>query len=297
GHMSGVLQISFPAGIAAIRNNSSLRVYEAALDGGVREAQYEGRWAGGKPDNVIATGKIGTPIAATSVGFQYIRVYYVGADNKAREACWDGKGWYTGAFVKDVAPYSSIGAVFLGKNIVVRVYTQNHDNTIQEWVWDSPSTGWTAGANFGAALPGTAIAATSWGAGPYHIRVYFQDTNRNVIESGWDGSGWYTGGLKISNQSPRASLGATSWGESGSSLGIRLYYATQDNLIKEKAWDGGGGWYDGGFQQRSIPGSRVAAIPLPVLRVYLQNGTEVSGITEYAWNSGWVVGQAVLPPA
>jgi hypothetical protein len=89
----------------------------------------------------------------------------------------------------------------------------------------------------------------------------------------------------------------TSWGESGSSLGIRVYYATQDNVIKEKGWDGSGGWYDGGFQQRSIPGSRIAAIPLPVLRVYLQNGTEVSGITEYAWNSGWVVGQAVLPPA
>lgn len=35
---------------------------------------------------------------------------------------------------------------------------------------DGPSTGWVTGANFGPALPGTQIAATSWVDDQIHIR-------------------------------------------------------------------------------------------------------------------------------
>lgn len=293
--MAGVLQLGFPAALAAVRKDSSLRVYQAAVDGGVREAQYEGHWTGGTAQNVIATGKIGTPIAATSIGLQNIRVYYVDNHNKAKEACWDGNGWYTGGFSFEVAPYSNVSAVFLGGKLVLRVYGQLHDNTIQEWCYDEGGKGWTVGTNFGAALPGSAIAVTTWGDGPYSIRVYFQDTDRNIIEKCWDGNGWYVGAMKLSSQPTRAALGVTSW-PSGSGVGIRLYYATQGNVIKETCWDGNG-WYEGSFRQDSVPGSRVAAIPLPVLRVYLQNGTSVSAVTEYMWESGWSVGQSSLPPA
>ena len=117
-----------------------------------------------------------------------------------------------------------------------------------------------------------------------------------MIEKTWDGHGWSTGGLHFANKITRAALGVTSWGEGGS-LGIRLYYGAPGNVIKEKAWDGSGGWYDGGFQQACIPASNVAAIPLDVLRVYIQNGTKDTAVTEYMWSGGWSVGQAALPPA
>jgi hypothetical protein len=190
---------------------------------------------------------------------------------------------------------------------------------------DNNGKGWTTGTNFGAALPGTSIAATSWGNGsPHHyirygesilalqtsflpsfhnlsrsltaLRLYYQDTSLNIIEKAWDGTGWYTGGLHFSNGVTRTTLGVTSWSEGSSVKGIRLYYSAPSNIIKEKAWDGNG-WYDGGFSQPSIPASNVAALPLPVLRVYLQNGTQGTAVTEFAWNGGWVVGHTALPPA
>ncbi|KAK1753756.1 fucose-specific lectin [Echria macrotheca] len=299
--MSGVNEIQIRSAVAAVRKDSHLRVYETAVDGGIREAQFEGSWTGGTARNVIATGKIGTPVAATSLGLEHIRVYYVSPKNQLGEAAYEsGSGWYDGNLSSagfSVAPYSSVAAVYLGGKSVLRVYAQLANDTIQEWVWNSDGKGWSAGSNLGSALPGTQIAATSWGTSSIHIRVYAQDANLNIFEKGWDGNGWYTGGLNFSNKVTRAALGATSWGE-GNSLGIRLYYGATGDLIKEKAWDGSGGWYDGGFSQSSIPASSVAAIPLDVLRVYLQNGTKNTAFTEFAWgSSGWSVGRAALPPA
>jgi len=303
---AAINEIAIRTAVAAVNKDSSIRVYETAVDGGIRETQYEGSWTGGTSSNVIGTGKIGSPVAACSLGFQRIRVYYIGPDNKAKEACYDaGTGWYNGGFSGagyTVAPYSSISAVFLGGQSIIRVYGQLANNTIQEWCWDNDGKGWKVGSNFGAALPGTSIAATSWGGSPYHIRVYFQDARLNIMEKVWDGdgNGWFTGALNFANSVVRAALGVTSWGD-GNSLGIRVYYGAPGNAIKEKCWDGWGGsarWYDGGFSQTCLPASNVCAIPLPVLRVYLQTGTNNTAVTEFAWtNSGWAVGRSALPPA
>ncbi|KAK4171879.1 fucose-specific lectin, partial [Triangularia setosa] len=298
--MSAINEIQIRSAVAAVRKDSHLRVYETAVDGGIREVQYEGSWTGGTSHNIIATGKIGTPVAATSLGLEHIRVYYVSTKNHLSEAAYDsGSGWYNGNLSSAgfaVAPYSSVAAVYLGGKSVLRVYAQLANDTIQEWAWNADGKGWIAGSNLGPALPGTQIAATSWGTNSIHIRVYAQDANLNVFEKAWDGNGWNTGSLNFSTKVTRAALGVTSWGDSGS-LGIRLYYGAVGNQIKEKAWDGSGGWYDGGFSQASIPASSVAAIPLDVLRVYLQNGTKNTAFTEFAWTgSGWSVGQAALPP-
>ena len=135
--MPAINEILIRTAVAAIRKDSHLRVYETAVDGGIRETQYEGGWNGGLKNNVIATGKIGTPIAATSLGLDKIRVYYVGTDNKLKEAAYDsGKGWYEGDLSRagfSVAPYSGVSAVYLANSTVVRVYSQNPDDTIQEW--------------------------------------------------------------------------------------------------------------------------------------------------------------------
>ncbi|KAL2019414.1 hypothetical protein VTK56DRAFT_9705 [Thermocarpiscus australiensis] len=295
-------EITIRTGLAAVNSGSHLRVYETAVDGGIREALYEGAWTGGTSNNVIAYGKVGTALAATSLGLEHIRVYYIGNDNKAKEHCYDnGRGWYDGDFSRagfTVAPYSGISAVYLGRQSILRVYGQLPNNTIQEWCFDSDGKGWKVGTNLGAALPGTAVAATTWGSNPYHIRVYYQDTDLNVVEKGWDGSGWYNGGLRFHVGVPRAALGVTSWGDSGSGLGIRLYYGAEGNVVREKGWDGSSGsWYDGNFAQACLPASSVAAIPSPVLRVYLQRGTYYTAVTEFAWGNGWHVGYEALPPA
>ncbi|PFH63384.1 hypothetical protein XA68_12348 [Ophiocordyceps unilateralis] len=291
-------EIAFGTSLAAVNKGSSIRVYEVDVYGGVRETQYEDKWTGGKSSNVLAKGRIGTPLAATSLGLDHIRVYYVSNDLTAHEICWDGKNWYEGAFGKagfKVAGYSGgLSAVYLGgRNDVLRVYGQNEDGHVQEFTYDG-GKGWQKGSNLGAALPGTAIAATTWGSSPYHIRVYFQDKDRNVLEKTWDGSSWGTGGLRIDDLPPRAALGVTSWGD-GSNLSIRLYYGASCCLIKEKAWDGE--WRDGEFKEESLPGSKVAAIPKPVLRVYIQTGSHVTAACEFMWEKGWSIGNRALPPA
>lgn len=53
--------------------------------------------------------------------------------------------------------------------------------------------------------------------------------------------------------------------------------------------------------QRSIPGTQAAVIAWTEegtqLRVYFQNGTQVSGVSEWVWSNGWVKGAAAIPPA
>lgn len=94
------------------------------------------------------------------------------------------KGWYEGAIGKSrimAAPYSKIAACFLpGKDLILRVYVQMPDNTIQEFGWggktlvelsmgsiDSPlfagdNSNWKKMQNLGEAMPGSGIACTSF---------------------------------------------------------------------------------------------------------------------------------------
>ncbi len=56
--------INFRTSIAAVNNNSHLRVYSQDVNGGIRESIYEGSWTGGA--KVLTSGKLASPIAATS---------------------------------------------------------------------------------------------------------------------------------------------------------------------------------------------------------------------------------------
>ncbi len=135
--MAAINDISIRTALAAVNQDSHLRIYETTVDGAIREVQFEGSWTGGTSSNVIATGKIGTPVAATSLGLDHIRVYYISADNKLGEAAFDtGKGWSSGGLTSSsiaVAPYSSVSAVYLGGQNILRVYGQLPNNSIQEW--------------------------------------------------------------------------------------------------------------------------------------------------------------------
>jgi hypothetical protein len=132
--MAAVNEILFGASVAAVRKDNSLRVYESDVNGNIRECQYENEWTGGTSSNIIASGRINTPVAACNLGLETIRVYYVGHDCKAHEACYDeGRGWNNGGFGFDVAPYTNLAAIFLSKTDTLRVYGQKADNSIQEW--------------------------------------------------------------------------------------------------------------------------------------------------------------------
>ncbi|KAL8408400.1 hypothetical protein RB594_007004 [Gaeumannomyces avenae] len=296
---ANINEISLVSPVACVNKDSQLRVYVLSVDGDVREIQYEGRWMGGEAKNKIGQAKLTSPLAATSLGLDKIRVYAIAPNNTISEFAYDsGKGWYAGGLSGKfkVAPYSGVAATFLAGKAVLRIYAQSEDNTIQEYCFDTNDKGWTKGTNFGAALPGTAMAATSWFKdNKLGIRVYYQSADQKVIEKCWDtGKGWTNGGLGFVGCPPRAPLGVVSW---DGPAHIRLYYGTSDGRVREKAWDGSN-WYDGAFDQASVPSSRVCALTVggSNLRVYIQNGSHVSGFSEFAWSSGWKAAASPLPP-
>ena len=163
--MSTVNDIAIRTPLAVVANGSNhIRVYQLAVDGSVREAQYEGAWTGGQPANTIGTVRLNSPLAATNIGFSQIRVYGIDNDSTIKELAYDaGSGWYKGGIDSQfkVAPYSGIAAAFVGNK--PHVYAQLPDNTIQEYRWSGSS--WHENDNLGEALPGTSITATSWGGG------------------------------------------------------------------------------------------------------------------------------------
>lgn len=293
-------EISIRSPLAAVANGLHIRVYQLAVDGGVREAQFEGSWTGGLAKNTIGTVRLNSPLAAAALKLDHIRVYGIDNNSTITEFAFDtGKGWYqtglTGQF--KVAPYSAIGAVVLGNELKLRVYAQMSDNTIQEYVWDGNH--WSKGHNFGEALPGTDIAATSWVESDNRIGIciYFQDKSKKMIEQCYDDQTrtWFAGAFSFESDITRASLAAVSW----AGPHHRVYYSAPDDCIKEKCWDNTGVWTDGGFNNEALAASNVAVTTIGGigLRVYLQNGTDNTATTEFVFTDKWSVGTQALPPA
>jgi hypothetical protein len=161
--MSSVDQIAIRTPLAAVANGNHIRLYQLDVNGGVREAQYEGSWGGGQASNTIGTVRLNSPLSATNIGFSQIRVYGIDNDDTIKELAYDaGRGWHLGGLGGKfkVAPYSSVAAVFVHEKL--HVYAQLPNNTIQEYRWSGSS--WGEADNLGEALPGTSITATAWGA-------------------------------------------------------------------------------------------------------------------------------------
>jgi hypothetical protein len=133
-------------------------------------------------------------------------------------------------------------------------------------------------------------------------RLYHQSNDGPLVEKGYDAyRSWFTGSYQVSNVPPRAAIAATSFNATFSGINIRVFRAGPDDQLREKAWDNG--WHDGILNQASIPGPQVAVIHwgdgLQLnLRVYLQRGVFVSGVSEWAFSRGeWMAGQNAIPPA
>ncbi|KAG4412383.1 hypothetical protein IFR04_014479 [Cadophora malorum] len=305
-----VEQIAFRTAIAAANSTDHLRVYSQDVQGGIRESSYEAGWSGGV--TVLSKGKRNSPIAAAFKGLENIRLYFLSSDNKLREFAYDSNvGWYDGVLNNSnitLAPYSQVAATALlpNKDLTIRIYAQIADNTIQEFGWDNASSGWQKFVNLGPALPGTSIAVTSYkGSSGLSIRLYFQKPDRSITELCHDAqSTWYTGSLSIpgSSTTPRASIACTKFNDTKSGISLRLYYSSPHNSILEKGYDGDG-WYDGGFEEPTIPGSKISAISWQnggeiQIRIYFQKGENVTAVSEWVWDgAGWSPGVAALPPA
>lgn len=134
-------------------------------------------------------------------------------------------------------------------------------------------------------------------------RLYLQDQDGSLIEKCYDGNRvWYTGGFKVTKAPPRTAIAATNFNANSSGVSIRVYYASGENRLLEKGWDGQG-WYDGGLKQDTIPGPQAAVIEWGHgsqlnLRIYFQRGEFVSGVSEWAYSNGqWKQGRIAIPPA
>ncbi|OBT90746.1 hypothetical protein VE02_00672 [Pseudogymnoascus sp. 03VT05] len=180
----------------------------------------------------------------------------------------------------------------------LRVYAQLPDNTIQEYGYDSSSTGWVKQTNLGTAVAGSSIATTSFNISSLSIRTNPHPLPRRTrLRHPQRVVHWRL--QPPLRPPPRASIAVTSY-PSSSGISLRVYHAAAGNTLLERAYDGDG-WYAGGFVQRTVPGTQAAVISWTTegtqLRVYFQNGTQVSGVSEWVWSGGWVRGVEAIPPA
>ena len=132
------------------------------------------------------------------------------------------------------------------------------------------------------------------------FRTYFQTENLSLVENAYDnGKGQYTSAFSVPNAVIRALLAVCFFNASNSGVSLRVYYSSQNNVLLKRGFDNSGPWYARGFNQPYIPGSKVACIAwVPMqIRVYFQNGTDATAVSEWCWEGGWVAGNKALPPA
>jgi hypothetical protein len=85
---------------------------------------------------------------------------------------------------------------------------------------------------------GTALAATAWFDGTTHIRVFGQDTQRDISQFDWDGD-WATGvslaGVAVA---PQGKLYAMQWfGDQGTLMSV--FYQDAGGTVREQVYEGG----------------------------------------------------------
>ncbi|KAH7369572.1 fucose-specific lectin [Rhexocercosporidium sp. MPI-PUGE-AT-0058] len=309
-----VSEIAFRTPIAALYKTSTtenvIKVFFQDVLGGIRLNSYDDGWNGGTSS--FATAKLGTPLAAIgSPSLDKIRLYFLSPENMLRELCYDrglSSGWFEGALSEkhiQVAPYSQIAAVYL-PDFEIRVYAQKPDDTIQEFNIHESSE-WAESANLGAALSGSSIAATAY-SGSSRIGLVFQKTDLTIQGNGSNGSIWWSMDLNITNSLGRGAIAIVSYTDpaNSSDFSVRMYYTASDNRIKEKIFNAGsppGVWVDGTLNMQTIPGSNLSVIVWTsgskvILRAYLQQGQQVSAISEWAGTTtSWGQGYPALPPA
>jgi hypothetical protein len=281
-----------------------LRVYTQDIEGGIREARFDGHWSGGTMKDVITKAKPHSPLAA----FNYnngasIRVYYLTPENMIQEMCQDNGGqWFAGALDKAKLKASPVSRLtVIGQtwgNNHISLYYQRPDEAIGEIMQDDQ--GWVQGNPVGdKPLLGTGLAAVKFATKKESgIRLYYQVPDGTLAEAGIDkGSQWFKhGGLpKIKNAAPATNLAAFAYGTDNPLL--KMLFVGKQNMPNEMDFDGK--WQEKKFFGHTLvsPGSGMAIVPAQnadSLRLYLQD--ETNRIQEYIFEkdqSDWKKGSLI----
>ena len=102
------------------------------------------------------------------------------------ERCWDGNGWFNGAFNQAGAQSSAISWQD-GGGLHIRVYLSS-GSYIQEWCCD-PNYCWGTGS---FSFTGVSSSAVVWTKPQLGLRVYVYNGS-SITERCYDGNGWYGG--------------------------------------------------------------------------------------------------------
>jgi kumamolisin len=197
---------------------------------------------------VSRTARLDSPIATARWldSSQHIRLYCLNAQSGIDEYCWDNGGWASGGNLTQAGPNSKLAAVAWadenGQDPHVRVYYQDAQNMIREYMYDYPA-GWQGGATLPAAASGSGLAVLQWSDGDgVHLRVFYQNPENWIREHCFDGNEWQPGGT-LAAAAPGSNLAASMWTDVNGSH-VRVYYLDGDHAIREHCYDGGG-WQPG----------------------------------------------------
>ncbi|KAI9737778.1 MAG: hypothetical protein M1834_009146 [Cirrosporium novae-zelandiae] len=189
-------------------------------------------------------------IAVTSWGDRNIYVFYQDDDLTIRELCGlvDRGGhshWRPGSRIVIVAPGSFMGVVSWKRSTRtnLRLYYESENYTLRERCWDGP---WDSNAGYYKLniTPEAPIAAIAWGSlglegsgyGGFYMRIYTIDESGNVVEILWR-YGWVRPRI-IAASIPNSKLAVVQRGCSDADLEIRVYCASQDNILNELGYSG-----------------------------------------------------------
>ncbi|PHH71332.1 hypothetical protein CDD80_5351 [Ophiocordyceps camponoti-rufipedis] len=293
--------ITLGAGFAVCTNDEhSIRIYLMDVHGEIREIhRNSGNWHKGSSLSHLqeGDGKVGTCVGASSIGLDFINVYFIrGSDLRVRAIAYGDGGdhwgadimcrqnWFASATAKCIA-----ATIIDKKQHMRRCYWQFDDHHVWEVVQreesfagSSPSWQWGRGADFGPAMKGTGVACIAWGEVPGNMRVFFQNEKGVIIEKAWDGSSWSTREITdITDAVARTPLAVAQMDDDH----IRLFYVNREWKVKEKIttirrvshW--GNGWID----IKVAANTHIAATSRPFNTIYVQEGTNGSAISEWSW--------------
>ncbi|KAJ5092007.1 hypothetical protein NUU61_006877 [Penicillium alfredii] len=185
-------------------SDMTMRVYCQMTDNTIQEMGWNGDNSGWKKMQNLGAAMPGSEIACTSFKTSEMgtRVYFQDTHNGMVEMCYDhNNGWYNGALkMAHMLPRAAMACtsfMMSSNTLAIRLFYAT-PTQVREMVWDGKK--WHDGNFHVDCIPGTEIAAISWGHGNnLNMRVYFQkgELVSGVSEWMWSQGNWKAGKLAI----------------------------------------------------------------------------------------------------
>ncbi|KAA8894577.1 fucose-specific lectin [Sphaerosporella brunnea] len=254
-------------------------------DGGIRQITHKNGFVGGDKHSRLAianNAKWHTPLAAA--GYEVpcsqkdcsgnnraarIHLFYLNAENFIRSVTFNGEFWVTATdFNKQlirVHPSSKLSVIAMYPSNVLRLYYQTEDKKLNEHIYTAEA-GWLHQATLGAAITGSAIAATAYPCRD-EISVFFQDascTLRQIHKV--DKDVWREGSLNIPGAPPQCAFSAVSHtGLIWNMDIIRLHVVTGRKTVSEWVWYHSNNAFSEAtdLSSSTLPHGNIAAIVYP----------------------------------